>query len=54
MNNEISRLSLSLSLSLCEHIHKRGGQAGLSLACSPRLPKGGLRLSSDLCDWGAD
>lgn len=39
MNNENSVLSL------CEHIHKRGGQAGLNLTCLPRLPKGGLRRS---------
>lgn len=43
MNNEISILSLSL----CEHIHKRGGQAGLSLLATPRLPKGGLRRSDN-------
>ena len=49
MNNEVSVLSLSL-----RNNYQRGGQAGLSLACSPRLPKGGLRLSSDLCDWRAD
>lgn len=52
MNNEVARISLSLSL---RNNYQRGGQAGLSLACSPiRSPKGGLRLSSDLCDWRAD
>ena len=51
MNNEISRLSLSLSL---RNNYQRGGQAGLNLLATPRSPKGGLRLSSDLCDWRAD
>ena len=51
MNNEISRLSLSLSL--CEHIHKRGGQAGLISLATPRLPKGGLRRS-DYCQMLID
>ena len=46
MNNNLSSLSLSLSLSL-GNSYKRGGQAGLNLACSPRLPKGGLRQSDN-------
>lgn len=44
MNNEISRLSLSLSL---RNKYQRGGQAGLNLLATPRSPKGGLRRSDN-------
>lgn len=43
MNNKVSRLSLSLSLSAIK-TERRGG-TGLTCRFSDRLPKGGLRLS---------